>query len=84
MASLPDRLRVRAAQNIDDMVQPKSESAFRVDAMDAGEKFLRRNRAVERLARGEAIVAAVTRWLVYVSSPKYRSKVARRHSRVSA
>src|SRR4029077_1645547 len=45
------------------MIQAKSESAFRVDTMYAGEKLLSRNRAIERLAWGEAIVAAVTRSL---------------------
>src|SRR4029453_5552174 len=45
------------------MIQPESESAFRVATMDAGEKLLSRNRAVERLAWGEAIVASFTRWL---------------------
>ena len=34
-----------------------------MDAMHTGEKFLRRNCAVERLAWGEAIVASFTRWL---------------------
>src|SRR4029077_5134412 len=63
VASLPDGLRVRAAQNIHDMINPKSESAFRVGTMYAGETLLSRNRAIERLAWGEAIVAAVARWL---------------------
>src|SRR4029077_4228234 len=45
------------------MIQPESESAFRVDTMYAGKKLLSRNRAIERLAWREAIVAAVTRWL---------------------
>src|SRR5262249_10684301 len=61
VASLPDRLRVRATQNVDHMIQPKSKSAFRVDAMDAREKFLRRNRAVECLAWCETIIAAFAR-----------------------
>ena len=63
MASLPDALRVCATQNIDNMVQSKSETVFCMDAMHTGEKFLRRNCAVERLAWGEAIVASFTRWL---------------------
>src|SRR5207247_8248350 len=60
VTSLPDRFRVRAAENIDNVIQSKSESAFRVDAMYAGEKFLRRNCAIERLARREAIIAPFT------------------------
>src|SRR6266481_6897562 len=62
------------------MIHPKSESAFRVDAMDTGEKFLRRNCAIERLARREAIVASFTRWLrkclAKVSEQSYAPAVA--------
>ena len=39
------------------MVQPDAETVFLADAIDAGEKFLRGHRAVERGARRQAIVA---------------------------
>src|SRR4029077_19102898 len=42
------------------MIQPKAESAFRVDTMYAGGKLLSRKRAIERLARSESSVTAVT------------------------
>src|SRR5215468_7814859 len=45
------------------MIQPEPESAFCVDAMDAREKFLRWNCAVEGFAWREAIIAAVTGWV---------------------
>src|SRR5439155_21086586 len=81
VAWLPDGLRVCAAQNVDDMVQPKSESAFRVDTMDAGEKLLSRNCAVERLGWGDAIVASFTRrlciFLAKISEQSHAPAVAR-------
>src|ERR1700737_765119 len=41
------------------MIQPKSKTLLRLHTMHAGEKFLRRDGAVERLARLQAIIAAV-------------------------
>ena len=45
------------------MIQSKSESTLRADAMDAGEKLLRRYRAIECFARTKAVIAAFTRRL---------------------
>ena len=59
MPALADRFRVGAGQHFDDVVEAESEAAFLLHAQDAGEKFLRRDRAVESLARVETVVAAV-------------------------
>ena len=61
MTSLPDRFRVCAAEHIDNVTQPKSESVPGVDAIYAGKKFLRVHRSVECLARLQTIVATLTR-----------------------
>src|SRR4030095_9009467 len=45
------------------MIQSKSKAGFCVDAMDAGEKLLCLDCAIERLAWGEAIIAAVAQLL---------------------
>jgi hypothetical protein len=52
-----DFFRVRAGQNLDHMVQADAEALLLADAIDAGEKFLRGQRAVERGARRKAVVA---------------------------
>ena len=52
-----DFFRVRAGQHFDDVIQPDAETVRLADAIDAGEKFLRGQRAVERVARREAVVA---------------------------
>ena len=57
VAPLADFLRVRAGEHFDDVVQADAEAAFLADAIDAGEKFLRGERAVEGGARREAVVA---------------------------
>ena len=46
-----DFFRVRAGQDFDHVVQADAEALFLADAIDAGEKFLRGERAVERGAR---------------------------------
>ncbi len=53
-----DFVGVRAGQHLDDVVQADAEAASLADAIDAGEEFLRGQRAVEGGARREAIVAA--------------------------
>ncbi len=60
---MPDRFSIRAGQHFDDVVEPESEAALLLHPKDAGEKFLRGDRAVESLARVEAIVAAVARFV---------------------
>ena len=42
------------------MVQSKTKTVFLVDAIDAGQKFLRVHRAIEHFSRFETIIAAVT------------------------
>ena len=59
MPALPDRFCLRAGQHFDDVIQAETEAALSLDAMNAGEKFLRGNGAVESLARRQTIVAAV-------------------------
>ena len=44
-------------EDFDDVVQADAKTVFLADAINAGEKFLRGERAVKRGARGEAIVA---------------------------
>ena len=63
MPALPDRFGVGAGQHFDDVVEAEREAAFLLHAQNAGEKFLRRHRAVEGLARVEAVVAAVARFV---------------------
>ena len=46
MAQLADFLRVRAAEHLDDVLDADAKSAFLADAIDAGEKFLRGQRAI--------------------------------------
>ena len=59
MPPLPNRLRIAAGQHFDDVVKPESEAALLLHAQNAGEKFLRRHRAIEGLARVETVVAAI-------------------------
>src|SRR5208282_2665814 len=54
----PDFVRVGTCQHFDNMTQTEAKAAFLPDAIDAGEKFLRGDRAVEGVARLEAIIAA--------------------------
>ncbi len=61
MPALPHRFGLRAGQHFDDVIQSEPEAALLVDAMDTGEKLLRRDRAVESLARGQAIIATAAR-----------------------
>src|SRR4029077_14047688 len=61
VTSLPDRFRVCAAEHIDNVTQPESESVPCVDAIYAGKKFLRLHCAVECLTWLQAVVATVTR-----------------------
>ena len=57
--ALTNRFGVCAAQNIGNVIQAKSKSVFFVNAVDARQKFLRRQCPIERLARGQTIIAAV-------------------------
>src|SRR5439155_20369649 len=50
VCSLPDRFRICAAEDIDNVTQSESESVPRVDAIYAGKKFLRVHCSVERFA----------------------------------
>src|SRR5207247_8056465 len=60
VTSLPDRFRVCATQNINNMIQAEPESAFGVHAINAGKKLLRVDGSVERFARLQAVIASVT------------------------
>ena len=51
MPALPDRFRVGAGQHFDDVIEAEGEPALLRAREDAGEKFLRGDRAVEGLAR---------------------------------
>ena len=57
MIPFADFFRVRAGQDFDDVVQADAKTVFLADAIDAGEKFLRGERAVKSFARRKAIVA---------------------------
>ena len=61
MLPLPDLLRVGAAEDVDDVMEAHAEAALLLDAKDAGEELLRRQRAVDLLAGGEAVVAGPAR-----------------------
>ena len=60
VAPLADFFRVRAGEDFDDVIQSHAKTVFLADAIDAREKFLRRQRAIERGARRKAIVARAT------------------------
>src|ERR1039457_6578711 len=53
---LADFFRIRASQNFDDVIQSDAKTVFLADAIDAGKKFLRGERAVKRGARGKTVV----------------------------
>ncbi len=47
MAPFADRVGVGADEDLDDVIEPEGEAALLADAIDAGEQFLRVQRAVE-------------------------------------
>src|SRR5208283_4265335 len=55
MTEFADFFRVRAAQHLDNVLEADTEPAFLADAINAREEFLRGERAVPRLPRGEAV-----------------------------
>ena len=59
MSALFDRVVRSANQNFHDMIESESKALLGLHSMHAREKFLRRDRAVERLAWFQAIVAAI-------------------------
>src|SRR5205814_5496135 len=59
MSALFDRVVRSANQNFYDVIESKSKALPSLHSMHAREKFLRRDRAVERLAWFQAIVTAV-------------------------
>ena len=52
-----DFFRVRAGEDFDHVVQADAKTVFLADAIDAREKFLRGERAIESFARRKAVVA---------------------------
>ena len=58
MAKLADFLRVRAAEDLDDVLEADAESAFLANAIDARQEFLRSEGSIPRLPRRETIVTA--------------------------
>src|SRR5665213_859088 len=52
-----DFFRVRAGEDLDNVVQPDAKTVFLTNSIDAGKKFLRGQRAVEGGARRKAVVA---------------------------
>src|SRR5690242_10204584 len=52
-----DLVRLRAAEDVDDMMEADAEAALLLDAEHAGEELLPCQSAVDPLARGEAVVA---------------------------
>src|SRR6476660_4180228 len=59
MSALFDRVVRSANQNFHDVIESESKTLPGLHSVHAREKFLRRDRAVERLAWFQAIVAAV-------------------------
>src|SRR5262249_25567526 len=71
MLPFADAFGLGAAEDFHNMLDAHAEAAFLANAVDAGEKFLGGDGAVESLARGEAIVAggaAIFRWGETLSS----------------
>src|SRR5207248_6180934 len=61
MSALFDRVIRSANQNFHDVIESKSKALLCLHSMHAREKFLRRDRTVERLAWFQAIIAAIAR-----------------------
>ena len=57
MAPAPQLLGVGAGEHVDDVIQPHAEVRGLLQPVDAGEEFLRGERAVKGLARGETVIA---------------------------
>src|SRR6266436_2539634 len=59
MAALPNRFRISAIQNIDNVIQAERKAALLPHPLNTRQEFLRWHRAIERFPRLQTVIAAV-------------------------